>query len=99
MNTPLFFYDGKPDLQPDGRKRTKKNGFSDCELLRRRELSETQQWWETIKRSETLGLLDALAALAFCRWRKLRTLEIEPQDRPCGALAVIRHQTLFWFLV
>src|SRR5882762_9515096 len=36
------------------------------------------------------GLPDALAALAFCRWRKLRTLEIEPQDRPCGPEAVIR---------
>ena len=43
--------------------------------------------------------LDALSALAFCRWRKLWTLEIEPQDRPCGPEAVMRHQTLFLFLV
>ena len=45
------------------------------------------------------GMLDALSALAFCRSRKLRTLEIEPQDRPCGPEAVMRHQTLFLFLV
>ena len=43
--------------------------------------------------------LDAWDALAFCRWRKLRTLEIEPQDRPCGPEAFMRHQTLFLFLV
>jgi len=36
---------------------------------------------------------------AFCRSRKLRTLEIEPQDRPSGPPATMRHQTLFLFLV
>ncbi len=27
----------------------------------------------------------------------LRTLEIEPQERPCGSPATMRHQTLFLF--
>ena len=59
-----------------------------------------QMWWGYHRMDQKLsGKSDALGALAFCRSRKLRTLEMEPHDRPCGPPATMRHQTLFLFLV